>query len=61
LAGPNAVYARDFFRLRRRSGWNAPQSLATKIPFPKSTDVSFEGRRDPSSGEALPSINGIHR
>jgi hypothetical protein len=28
--------------LRRRSGWNARQSLATKIPFPKSADVSFE-------------------
>jgi hypothetical protein len=34
----------------RSAAGNARQSLATKIPFPKSTDVSFERRRDPSSG-----------
>jgi hypothetical protein len=35
LGRRNAVCARDFFRLRRRSGWKCRQSLTAKFRFPK--------------------------
>jgi hypothetical protein len=41
LADRNAVCARDFFRLRRWSGWKRPPVSGGKIPFPKMTDASF--------------------